>query len=302
MQAASFSTSRFNEMEHRVTTSVLDTPRGGERQRVAFTVVVVLSALFFLVLLGSAFAVFSPWLAGGGDGPPPGYDDPASHRWHDAQWAAHTGILLGGSLLALLWRPLSKPLLIQFLALATVVLAVMTAIGGAPENAIVLVPVALVIALYPGRRALLDLSRTDGFYLPVLALAVVAALVMAPDAWDKLWLQLDAASGDEHAEHSHWIGSTLLTINLLVAGVLMATRRPGWRALGVLLGLAFIYLGGTALTARDYLEGVAAIGQWSTVAGVLALLVGAGYLGLALASDRLSVITPRPVGRPRSAG
>src|SRR6266446_7384857 len=39
------------------------------------------------------------------------------HLWHQAQSGAFTTLLLGGSLLALLWRPQRKPLLAQFVLL-----------------------------------------------------------------------------------------------------------------------------------------------------------------------------------------
>lgn len=248
-----------------MTFAAAESPRVPRWRRIAFAVVVVLAALVFLVLFGSAFAAFAPWLAEGGDGPPPGYTDPPSHRWHDAQWAAHTGLLLGGSLLALLRRPLHKPLLVQFLAVAVAVFAILALVFDGPSNLVVLIPIALVAALYPDRRALLDFSRPTGLSIPLLVIAVLAAVLMAPDAWDKLQLQIDDAHGDEHAEHTHWSASALLLLNLLVAGVLAATGRPGWRALGVIAGLAFV------------------------------------YLGLTLVGERLPIEMPRLTGKPRTA-
>src|SRR5260370_12190032 len=39
------------------------------------------------------------------------------HRWHEAQSGAFMTILFGGSLLALLWKPHTKPLLMQYIVL-----------------------------------------------------------------------------------------------------------------------------------------------------------------------------------------
>ncbi|MDQ3548940.1 MAG: hypothetical protein M3439_08985 [Chloroflexota bacterium] len=280
--------------------STTDTPLVPRWRRIAFAIVVVIAALFYLVLVGSVFSVPSPWLAEGGGGPPPGYVYPESHRWHDAQWAAHTGILLGGSLLALFWRPMRKPLLVQYLTIAIVVFVTVTVVTDGPDNLIFLVPVALVVALYPNRRALLDASRPGGMYIPILTLAVIAALLMAPDAWDKFQIQADNPAGDEHAEHGHWGGSAFLMLNLLVAGVLTATRRPGWRVLGVIAGLAFVYLGVATLTTRDD-GGRDPAGLWSTAGAALALLAGVGYLGMTLMADQLVARAPRLVGSPRTA-
>ena len=47
--------------------------------------------------------------------------NPELHRWHDAMWGAVAGILEGGTLLSLLWRPREKGLLVQFMALLIVV-------------------------------------------------------------------------------------------------------------------------------------------------------------------------------------
>src|SRR5690242_3937794 len=40
------------------------------------------------------------------------------HRWHEAQSGAFMTLLFGGSLLALLWKPYTKPLLMQYILLS----------------------------------------------------------------------------------------------------------------------------------------------------------------------------------------
>ena len=271
---------------------------GSRNRRIAFYVVTALTALMVLGLFGSIFAAFSPWISDPGEGP--GYEFPKTHRWHDAQWAAHTGILLGGSALALLWRPERRPLLMQFLVAATLVVCVLTLIIGNAELLILIVPVGLMAFLYPDRRALLQ-WRSSGFNVALLGIAVVAALVALPYAVDMYQLQLDDVAGDEHAEHSHWAVSLLLTLNLLLAGVLASMRRPGSRTLGILGGLAFVYLGFVALTSYEGDPG-APLGIWSTTPAILAILAGLGYLGATLMEERLVERLPWLAGRPRTAG
>jgi hypothetical protein len=103
------------------------------------------------------------------------------HRWHEAQSGAFMTILFGGSLFALLWRPQSKPLLMQYimLSIGIVCLSFATATGA-------------------------------GFNPIVLALL------------------------------------------LILGGSLAATRRPGWHALAIIVGLAYFYLGSMAFLLPDY--------------------------------------------------
>ena len=157
-----------------------------------------------------------------------------------------------------------------------------TTLSFGPEVLIAVIPVALVIALYPSPGALRDLSP-GRISVPILTIAILAAIAMAPDAWDTLQFQLDDVSGDEHAEHNHWIGGTLLAVQLLVAGLLTATRRPGWKALGTIVGLAYLYLGVAALVVPDI-----AMGRWDVLGAVLALVTGSGYLAAVWLEGRWS--------------
>src|ERR1700694_1780232 len=76
------------------------------------------------------------------------------HLWHEAQSGVLTVIVFGGSLLALLWRPLSKPLLAQFMilaiAIACIAFATVTGVGFDPiVLAIGAVLIAILVAVYP---------------------------------------------------------------------------------------------------------------------------------------------------------
>src|SRR5262249_55914889 len=96
------------------------------------------------------------------------------HRWHEAQSGVFTTLLFGGSLLALLWRPQRRPLLLVFvvLSLALVSLAFAT-VSGAGFNplwlAVGAVFIGILVIAYPVPRALLHfrLSGPPSYFLLV---------------------------------------------------------------------------------------------------------------------------------------
>ena len=265
----------------------------GKVRRIGFMVVAGLTVLATWILFGSIFAFFMPWVANPGEGP--GYAFPETHRWHDAQYGAHTATLLGGTAALLFLRRTRKPILMQFLILASIVYAVLGTMTGHPETLASLALAVILALLYPNRRDLLRISPMN-WNLPLLAVAIAAALIALPYAIDMFRMQLNHNAGDEHGEFGHWGMALILLINLLLAGVLAATRRPGSHALGVLAGFAFIYLGVAALTSRDA-AGFPPLGIWSTVPALLSILAGVGYIGASLLDERLAALFP-PRAKP----
>lgn len=254
------------------------------------TVVVGLGSLLFLGLFGGATTLLEPW--GVRLFPDqPGYT-PEIHRWHQGQWAAQIGILFGGSLLALLWRPHAKPLLMQFFALGMAVFISVLAVAPhwGPKAAILTITAGiagLVIAAYPQPRALLDTSLEGPLSRPLLALSALVVAALAPVSW-RAW-QLQAAGGTEHTEHHAWASATVLALLLALAGALAATKRPGWQTLGVLTGVAFLYLGAAALTAPDR------PGSWGIAGGLLSILGGVAFIAATLLEARQTIPAPRLV-------
>ena len=200
------------------------------------------------------------------------------HRWHEAQSGVLTVIVFGGCLLALLWRPLSKPLLMQFMILAIAIACLAFAtLSGAGFNPIVLavgaVLVAILVAAYPKPRSLLSISRSGSLSYPLLAITVIAAIFLAPVMARELNYQiLGMTEHDVHAMNYHWLTSVVLALLLLLAGVLAATKQPGWYILGFIAGIAFLYLGSMAFFLADY------AGSWGTTGGVPGILGGLGYI------------------------
>jgi len=204
------------------------------------------------------------------------------HRWHEAQSGALMVIIFGGSLLALLWRPQSRPLLMQYLVLSIGILFLAFAtVSGAGFNPIVLVIgavlVGILVAAYPRPRDLLDIKREGSLSYPLLAITFGAAILLAPIIARELNYQiLGMTQQDIHAQNYHWLTSAGLALLLILGGALASTKRPGWQSLGLIIGIAYLYLGGIALMLPDY------AGSWGTLGGVLGLLEGIGYISLTL--------------------
>jgi hypothetical protein len=85
---------------------------------------------------------------------------------------------------------------------------------------------------------------------------------------------------DVHAMNYHWLTSVVLALLMLLAGVLAATKQPGWYVLGFIAGLAFLYLGSMAL----FLTGYA--GSWGTTGGVLGIVGSLGYIATTVVEMR----------------
>jgi hypothetical protein len=208
------------------------------------------------------------------------------HRWHEAQSGVLTVIVFGGSLLALLWRPLSKRLLVQFMILGIAIACIAFAtVTGAGFNPIVLAIggalIAILVAAYPKPRDLMSVSRGGSLSYPLLAITLVAAIFLAPIIAREINYQmLGMTEHDIHALDYHWLTSVVLSLLLILAGLLAATKRPGWNMLGCVAGIAFLYLGSAALFLVDY------AGSWGTTGGVLGILGGLGYIATTLVEVR----------------
>ena len=240
----------------------LDTPRW---RMPAFQVVAGLTALLFLTNLRLLPA---PWVLLPGE---LGAPNPELLRWHDATMGAVSGILGGGCLLVLALRPLTNILLLQFEAVATLVGVLIIAPVTGPYIFLIALPILLLVALYPARRALLDVSRAQPISRPLLGLTLVTALLLAPDIGRSLNAQLQGLGG-ELATSGAWIANVEHSVLLLLAGGLASTKRPGWQVLGMLVGLVYLYLGAAAFSVPQH------PGSWGSAGGSLALVVGALYV------------------------
>ena len=247
---------------------------------------IIFSALAGLILLmtltgpGGISDLVRPW-AGLAEARP-GFT-PELHRWHSVDISALVSLLLGGSLAALIPSPRRRPLLAQFtlLGLGSLALAVLQPFVATAFMTTVIIG-AIVAAAYPAPRALLAFAREGAVSRPLLALGLAATPLLALNAWTNLQLQL--GDGSEHAALNHWNGAAALAATLILAGLLSSTKRPGWRALGIITALTYFYLGAAALTIPHH------DGSWGVTGGVLALLGGAGFLAATVYEARRQAV------------
>ena len=236
-------------------------------RRIVFS---ILAALFGLQSLAVGLLILapSPWLGVQATGGP----TVEISRWHFAQGGAVAGILMGMLLLAVLWRPERKPVLLQMTAVGLLNGLINTtlqtrAMGFDPVAWINPGMIALLIATYPAPHALVRFSGEGRLSRSLLALALLAGLLLLPDIWRNLRWQL-MGIGKEQIMRNYWISAILFDCTLVLAGVLTAIKRPGWQVLGMLLGLAYLYLGAAALALPT------AQGSWGTGGGMAAIAGG----------------------------
>lgn len=224
---------------------------------------ILVSVLTVVMVFVGLFEFIPAWIF---KNPP---DQP--HLWHIAELSA-LAVLLGGCMLGLIRSPQQKTLVAQFIVLSTILLAIGITpffIGGAG----LLLLTVVFIAAYPDRAALRRLGRTGRLSYPLLGITAIFAIFLDPVIHQEIYYQIiGMTTNDVHALHLHWIGSALLMILLLLAGVMVSTKRPGWQWLTVLIGLTYIFLGIIAMIIPDY------AGSWAEWCGLMAIFGGALYI------------------------
>ena len=256
------------------------------RSRVFTFLTVFLSVV---LLIAGTFEFIPAWIL----------KDPADsiHLWHIAELTA-IAILLGGVMFGLVRKPEKKPLLAQFIVMSMIILA----LGIAPFSIPVLglLPLAgLLVLTYPKPRALFSFSLQGRMSIALLAITAPLAVILVPIIQQEIHYQIiGMTENDAHAQLLHWIGSALLYVMLILAGVLASTKRPGWKRLGIITGLTYCFLGVIGLIVPGY-----AAGAWSEAGGLFALFFGALYILITLAeaegiNQDVSVPVPESAQKP----
>ena len=224
---------------------------------------ILVSVLTIVMVFVGLFEFIPAWIF---KNPP---DQP--HLWHITELSA-LAVLLGGCMLGMIRRPQQRILLAQFVVLSTVLLAIGITpffIGGAG----LLLLTAVFIFAHPERSALRRLGREGGLSYPLLGITAIFAIFLDPVIHQEIYYQIiGMTSNDVHALHLHWIGSALLMILLLIAGIMVSTKRPGWQWLTTLIGLIYIFLGVIAMIIPDE------AGSWAEWCGLMAIFGGALYI------------------------
>ncbi len=224
------------------------------------------------------------------------------HLWHIAELSALAALLLGGVMLALIRRPQEKPLLAQFFLLSLIILSIgfipfdidalvsginisipAFGLGNIPLNTVgfaFLLLAGVFVLAYPDRRALLSFKLKGRISMALLLLTLVFAVFLDPVINKEVYYQIvGMANSDVHALELHWIGSALLMILLIVAGLMASTKRPGWKILGFITGEVYFFLGVITMIVPNY------AGSWGEASGLFAIFGGVLYMLIVLAES-----------------
>ena len=283
---------------------IIKRPQIDKKKR--FTLLAVGFAAFLLI--AGTFEFIPAWVL----------RDPADqiHLWHIAELSALAALLLGGVALALIRRPQEKPLLAQFFLLSLIILSIgfipfdidalvsginisipAFGLGNIPLNTIgfaFLLLAGVFVLAYPDRRALLSFKLKGRMSIALLLLTLVFAVFLDPAINKEIYYQIVGMSNsDVHALELHWIGSALLMILLIVAGLMASTKRPGWKILGFITGEVYFFLGVITMIVPNY------AGSWGEASGLFTIFGGVLYMLIVLAesegtSESVSKSTPEP--------
>ena len=198
-------------------------------------------------------------------------DDAQSiHRLHNLAGVFGFGLLLGGSLIVMARTPESiGPF---WVATAS---GVATAIAGIVSGDFISgiyytapIGIAILFALHPDRRALLDIR---GFDLPTVVLALVSLVPAIAFALTQSELQRNGFVSDPHVEFHHYSGVASYALVIPLAAFAASFRVPGRRAAAWIVGLTALGLGMISLLLSDYPGAYDALWAWLLIAWAIAI-------------------------------
>ena len=177
--------------------------------------------------------------------------------------------MAGLALIYLAWRPRQGPVFLQWYALAIVA----SVHPGFTDNVSGSVGFALIIGVppivaYPWPRELLVPPWRDGIRRPLLVLALVAGPPLLVDAWNAL----QKFHIEPRLLRDDWSANAEHLIDLWLAMLLAASRRPSRNLVAVMAGLDLLYLGAVAISFPS------SLGSWGYLGGSLSVLAGLLYL------------------------
>ncbi|MEK6207241.1 MAG: hypothetical protein AABM32_06315 [Chloroflexota bacterium] len=245
---------------------------------ILFRLSAVALLLFMAVLPFSLLGLLAPWFLAGNAAPG---NTPELHRWHGAQFGLRA-VLIGGALIALLFRPASRPGLVQFLVAAEVIDLLGTMLfptRDSTQNPVfffgTIIFLVILVATYPDRRALRRIRSEEPLSPLPIALTAFLALPLIYDIYQNLSWHI-AGAADEHLYWGHWMNAVHANLHLITAGILISLHVPGWRVLSLVTGVALIALGAGAIATPSQQ------GSWGLIGGGFAVLGGLCYLALAV--------------------
>ena len=235
-----------------------------------FRIMAILFAFFFMAI--SAPYMLWPWNIM----PVPldiGDVSPEIMRWHAAAFGSYATILTAVPLLLLLKRPREKPLLMQFWligqALSIIVWNAMMW-SKISFDFMQLIMYAIMVLVYPAPRELFQFKVEGQVSKRLLGVSLVVLVVLLPLFWKSFQLQLNPAS--QLFETGQYVWALYNFVLIPLAGFLSASKRPGWKTLLSLAGIALLYLGVSAVSVPNH------DGSWGLWGGMVVAIAGIAYL------------------------
>ena len=260
------------------------TAPASRRRRIIFTIVAGGVAVAFLTATPN---VLAPWMIVNRENLP----DPAQARWSVALEGV-VDLLAVVLIVAALYKPARSALLVQYVLYAAV-LAAAVIIPFSGWSFLAVAAVLLLVPLtYPYPRELFSLRSKSRPSVVLLAVAVIAAGILMPLAIQAIGIQATLPRADSqlaaNAEH---------LLLLALAGLLAATRRPGWRVIASAVTVVYAYLGLASFLLPNQPN------SWGTAGGTVSLLASAAFgitAVIASRGDKGDMTAPRSVLQSRS--
>jgi hypothetical protein len=240
---------------------------GARRRRLAFLIISgLLGVAFALPLFGWPSLVLG-WFEGG---------DRLPHRVHDLGYGAWAGILLAVGYLSQLRAPERRIAGFQQVALALVGQAIASTLAADGSFLLFILGFAVLTAvlgwLHPARERVRERGRPS---IPLLVLAIAAAVPLTMYALDMAELQRTGLPSDTHVAERHWSTMAALALSIWLVAAQAGLRTPGWRIPGWSAGLAAAVFGVASMVFPAY------PGAVGTTWGLVALLGGVVFVALA---------------------
>ena len=236
-------------------------------RRIAFLILAgVLGVAFALPLFGWPSLVLG-WFETG---------DRLVHRVHDLGYGIWAGILVAVGYLSQLRAPERRIAGFQQAALALVGQAIAVTLSRDGPFLLFLFGFAVLTAilgwLHPAREQVIERGPPS---VPLLVLAIAAAIPLTMYALDMTELQRTGVPTDTHVAERHWSTMAALALSIWLVAAQAGLRTPGWRIPAWSAGLAAAVFGVASMVFPAY------PGSVGTTWGLVALLGGAVFIALA---------------------
>jgi MFS family permease len=199
------------------------------------------------------------------------------HRVHDLSYGVWAGVFMAVGYLSQLRAPERRVAGFQQATLALVAFALAGALAADGFTLLFTLGFAILTAvlgwLHPAREHVL--VRGEGLSVPLLVLALLAAVPLTVFALDMAELQRTGIPSDTHVEERHWSTMATLALSIWLVAAQAAFRSPGWRIPAWCSGLAAAIFGVASMLFPAY------PGSLGRTWGVVALLGGVVFVALA---------------------